>query len=502
MAHARPSPLHWGLGAAGGLALACCAVAFAATVPQLSTKSAGFIVVGLGTLVAMIVSGRAKEVLLAAYILAITYNRQYFSFDAILGNNGSEGLYWVPADLMLIMLWGVWLLEGATRTGAPPISSEPASRIIMPVMVFFIGCVLSSLFAERPDLSFNELTRVIRFVLVLIWLQKNMTRSLWYTAIGAFAASILIQAGLGTLQVVLKADRNLLSVIGIEGKQVVTADGQVDLIDNRARGTLGHPNYLAPYLLNLLPACLGVVLYSRVRLTRLVALGVLAAGVAGMIATKSRGPIALMAVTFLLVCLAAVKDRRLSLRVAAGGTVLVLSVAAVVCAYYADAIYQRIWGDFGASVEFRSEYNAAALAIWDDAPILGIGLNNISRGLARHAPLFHWLTLQLEQFHGTAAVRAFAPVHNVYLLFLAETGLVGLAGFLILLAGVLYRSVRAYRMSDGATRGLCLGLAIGFMAQCVQQTIDFSQWFDPGWYTLAVLMAIVGCVPRLRPTLQ
>jgi O-antigen ligase len=502
VAHARRSPLSWGLGATGGLALACCAVAFAVTVPQLSTKAAAFVVVGLGTLIAVIVSGRAKEVLLAGYIVAITYNRQYFSFDAILGSNGSEGLYWVPADAALVLLWGVWLLERATRTAVPLPPFEPAARIAMPVLAFFIPCVLSALFAERPDLSFNELTRVVRFVLVLVWLQQNMTPSLWYTAIGALAASIVIQSGLGTLQVVLKADRNLLSVFGVQGQQVLSADGQVDIIDNRARGTLGHPNYLAPYLLSLLPACLGVVFYSRVRLTRLIALCVLAAGVAGMIATKSRGPIALMAATFLLVCIVAVQERRLSLRAALGGGVLVLTLGAAVAAVYADAIYERLWGDFKASVEFRSEYNAAAFAIWDDAPILGIGLNNISRGLARHAPLFHWLTEQLEQFRGNAAVRAFAPVHNVYLLILAETGVVGLAGFLILLGGAFYRSVRAYRVSDDAVRGVCLGLAAGFLGQFVQQTIDFSQWFDPSWYTLAVIMAVVGCVPRLRPTLR
>ncbi len=497
---ARPR-IAWVFGAAGGLALASAAVSIAVVVPQLTTKAALFMLVGLFAALAIVMSGRAKEVLVAGYILALTYNRQYFSFDDILGNLGSAGLYWIPADAFLVMLLAVSLLERAVRIAPARPPADPIAVIAMPALAFLVPCVISALLAERPDMSFNELARVVRFIIVLVWLQSNMTRSLWYSAVGALALAMVAQAGLGTVQVVLKADRNFLSIFGVAGQEVLTADGEVDVIDNRARGTLGHPNYVAPYLLVMLPASLGVAYYSRAPLIRLIALAVLAIGLAGMAATKSRAPIALLGLSLTLVSAIAVRERRLSLFAALGGAVVALTVLAGVAAYNAAAIYDRIWGDFSASVTFRSEYNAAALAIWDEAPVFGIGLNNASLGLARHSPLFHWLTVQLEQFRGDAAVRAVAPVHNVYLLILAETGVFGLAGFIILLVSYFTRAIRGWLVSDDGVRGLCVGLSMGFLTQFVQQTLDFSQWFDPSWFTLAVLMAVVGSIPRLRPTI-
>lgn len=397
----RQPSVRLGLGVAGAAALACLAVAIATTVPQLTLKASLFMVVALGGALGVILSGRAKEVLLAGYIIALTYNRQYFSFDNILGNNGSAGLYWVPGDAFLVLLILTGMLEGSTRRGLP--DGWPAARpierparifeIAWPAFVFLVPCVVSALLAERPDLSFNELARVVRFIIVLIWLQRNMTRSLWYTAIGAFALSMLVQAGLGTVQVVLHADRNLLSVFGQAGQQVLNNDGEVDVLDNRARGTLGHPNYLAPYLLTLLPACLGMTYYSHVPLNCLIGFCVMLAGVAGMVATKSRVPIGLMGISFVIVSIVAVRERRISLASAASGAVFALTVLSGLAAYYKDAIYERIWGDFSASVNFRTEYNMAALEIWNDAPLFGIGLNNLSLGLDRHSPLFHWLTI-------------------------------------------------------------------------------------------------------------
>ncbi|MCC6718788.1 MAG: O-antigen ligase family protein [Acetobacteraceae bacterium] len=493
------------------LAMGGVGMALAIVLPGLTAKSALFGVAGLGTVLLLIMSGRPKEVLLGGYIIALTYNRQYFSFEWLTGDQHSQGLYWIPADLFLVALIAVSLLEHI-RPGVVPraassdvLASSGSPSIVaaaMPALLFMAVFILSALLAERPDWSFNELTRVLRFVVVLVWLHLNMTRALWFTAVGTLALSALLQAGLGTLQVLLHADRSLLSVLGGASETVYTEGGEIDMLENRARGTLGHPNYLAPYLLFLLPGFLGALLYSRVRLTRLLSLGLLLMGIAGMIATKSRAPILLTSVALLLVALIAVRDRVLSLTAAAATAVVATTALALAAIPFADVIYQRIAGDWSASVTFRTEYNQAAIAIWNDAPLLGIGPNNGVIGLARHSPLFSWLVKDLETLSGGVPVRAVAPVHNVYLLFLAETGVLGLSAFVALLATVLWRMVRGYRAAEGAVSGICLGLAVGMVAQLVQQTLDFSLWFDPSWYTLAVLMAVVGTVPSLRPVLR
>src|SRR5690349_3306878 len=48
---------------------------------------------------------------LVGWILLLTYNRQYYSFDGIYGDYESQGLYWIPADMALVGLAGLHALD-------------------------------------------------------------------------------------------------------------------------------------------------------------------------------------------------------------------------------------------------------------------------------------------------------------------------------------------------------------------------------------------------------
>jgi putative inorganic carbon (hco3(-)) transporter len=489
------------------LAMGAAACAIAVVVPQMSAKNVIMGTVGLGGLIGLFVSGRPKEVLIAAYVLALTYNRQYFSFDGMLGDDGSRGLYWVPADLPLLLLGAVQLGERALgiapRASAAQALPMPAAVIAWPAIVFLVACVGSMLMAERADWAFYELLRVVKFTLIVVWLQRTMTTSMWWTAVAALALAVVLQAALGVLQVAVRADRSLLSAIGLGTDAVLMdADGNVQMLENRARGTFGHPNVLAPYLLALLPAALGVAIYSRLRRLRLLAAAILLLGIAGVIASKSRAPIALLVLTLGFTAAAAVVDRRLSLRAALSGLLFAIVLATVLALPFLEPILERLQGDWRASVSFRSSYNDAAIAMWDESPVFGIGLNNFVGGLARFNHFFYTIAIEVDRQRAGAALRALAPVHNVYLLILAEAGLAGLVGFVVLLGGVLARMLRAFLVSAGAVRGLWLGFAAGLLAQCGQQLVDFSLWIDPYWYTLALMMALAGATPGLRPVLR
>ncbi len=489
------------------LAMAGAACAIAVVVPQMSMKNVVMGTVGVGGLIGLFVSGRPKEVLIAAYVLALTYNRQYFSFDGVFGGEGSRGFYWVPADLPLLLLGAVQLGERAL--GVVPRRPEdvaapmPAAVIAWPAMAFLVACVGSMLLAERADWAFYELLRVVKFTLILVWLQRTMTPSMWWTAVAALALALVVQASMGVLQVAVRADRSLLSAVGL-GIDVVLLDdeGNVDVLENRARGTFGHPNVLAPYLLALVPAALGVAIYSRLRRLRLLAVAILLLGIAGVIASKSRAPIALLVLALGFTATVAVVDRRLSLRAALAGLILMIVVATVLALPFLEPIMERLQGDWKASVSFRTSYNDAAIAIWDESPVFGIGLNNFVGGLARVNEFFYAIVMETDRRRIGAPLRAMAPVHNVYLLMLAEAGLVGLVGFVVLLGGALVRMLRAFLMSAGAVRGLWLGVVAGLLAQFGQQLVDFSLWIDPYWYTLALMMALAGATPGLRPVLR
>ena len=67
----------------------------------------------------------------------------------------------------------------------------------------------------------------------------------------------------------------------------------------------------------------------------------------------------------------------------------------------------------------RSELTKIALKMWRDHPLTGVGLNNF--------------TVTMDQYgYIPASTRFLQPVHNIYLLILSESGLLGLFGFLYL----------------------------------------------------------------------
>jgi putative inorganic carbon (HCO3(-)) transporter len=485
------------LGSAGVLVAGGIGATLVAMVPLLDLKSLLEILAAVGTLLLALLSRRAKDVYFAAYILALTYNRQYFSFNGLFGDMGPHGIYWVPADPLLLLLFAVSSLEVITGREQAARSTGLMAGGAAPVLPFLAVCLVSMLTARHPEWAVSDAIRVVKLALLMIWLHRNLTPRLWLTAVAALGAAIVMQSGLGVLQVLVHSGKNLLSVVGVGA----SAPDLGEEIENRARGTLGHPNFLAPYLLVLVPAAVGLALFSRNLQLKLLGGAISLAGLAGIAASQSRAPTALIAVAVVAMLLIATRLRALSPATLLGGSVIGVTMIAALLLPYRDAIAKRIYGDLTASVEFREEYNAAALSMWNEHPLLGVGLNNFTVDLQRYSKRLAGMVRQLEQLQDQAAIRAAAPVHNVYLLILAETGVLGLMAFLIFLAAVLRRGIRASVATTGATRGICIGLTVGLLANFAQQTVDFSLWFDPSWYTLGLVAALLGAAPGVAPRL-
>lgn len=71
------------------------------------------------------------------------------------------------------------------------------------------------------------------------------------------------------------------------------------------------------------------------------------------------------------------------------------------------------------SVIVREQLNNAAISMWRQSPILGVGLGNFLVNLPKVLP--------------SRTVYFLQPVHNIYLLILSETGVIGLGIFLFLI---------------------------------------------------------------------
>ena len=81
------------------------------------------------------------------------------------------------------------------------------------------------------------------------------------------------------------------------------------------------------------------------------------------------------------------------------------------------------------SVVVRQQLNAAAFTLWQQSPLVGIGLGNF--------------LVQLPEVLPSRQIYFLQPVHNIYLLVLAETGIIGCVAFLLLVK----RSIKKFNVS-------------------------------------------------------
>ncbi|GJE04188.1 O-antigen ligase family protein [Methylobacterium isbiliense] len=457
---------------------------------SLETTSPRLLLVGVAGLAAfatIVLAGLMKPVLLALYVMALTYNRQYYSFDWLHGDLGGRGLYWCPSDLCLVGLLLLWLVERVLRQSAPRPSRRGPVLWLLPLIA--VG-LLSAANSAEPIGSTVEIVRYLKLALLLIYLQYNLdTRGL--VVIGsALAGVILLQTPISILQAAFASGQNGLS-------QIFKSSEPAELA-RRAAGTLGHPNYLAPYLLLITPPFIAVALGLRGSWIGKAAALVAASGTLTIGLTQSRGPIALLLVT-VLVLIALMTARRSLPALRAVGLIVAGAVLLVaVVAPLAPAIEKRLSGDFSASVDFRAAYNDAAVRMWEASPMLGVGPNNFGVEVRHYSPDLYVLmaldALSSNEARNKVHLRSTAPVHNVYLLVLSELGLLGLIGFLLFLLRGFALAWTASVTSSRATGLFALGLFCGIVAEYVQQLIDYSLLWDPLLFTITLLMGVMHAI--------
>jgi O-antigen ligase len=471
--------------AVGLLGLA--SVPLAVSVETMSPRLLLVGVAGLAAFAAIVLAGLLRPVLLGLFVVALTYNRQYYSFDWLHGDLGGRGLYWCPADVCLAGLLLLWPVERALRLPAPRPSRGGPVLWLLPLMA--VGLFSATQSAE-PLGSTVETVRYLKLALLLIYLQYNLDARGLGVIVAALAGVILLQTPISILQAAFASGQNGLS-------QILQSSEPAELA-RRAAGTLGHPNYLAPYLLLITPPFIAVALGVRGSWIGIAAALVAVSGSLTIVLTQSRGPIALLLIT-VLVLLALMTARRALAALRAVGLIVAGAVLLVaVVAPLAPAIEKRLSGDFSASVDFRAAYNDAAVRMWESSPMLGVGPNNFGLEIRHYSPDLYVLmaldALSSDESRNKVHLRSTAPVHNVYLLVLSELGLLGLIGFLLFLLRGLVLAWTASAASSRVMGLFALGLFCGIIAEYVQQLIDYSLLWDPLLFTITLLMGVMHAI--------
>jgi len=481
------SMLLSGLAAAGiGVALAGMGIGLAGIQPKRVVMLVGVLALGA----VGIMTGHTKRLLLFAWVVSLTYNRNYFIES--LGPHGSYGLYWIPGDIFFFSLLAIWAYQAAfLKKTSPPVGP----RLWPWFLPWFLVLVLSTLSAERIDWAIFEMARVVRIGLILFYVRHNVGKQEWLICAAGLATAISIQALHGIVYVATGRYLGLSMFFG-GGEQIVSptlfvleqATGS-----RRAQGTLGHPNTLGSYFLLTWPLFLAMAGAPIQRRLRIACGGIALLALAGIAVTLSRTSWAVSIGQIGLVALGLVAFGMLRAKRLVGLGVVGALAVAIVLAPFANRLYERLTGDFVAMYEFRVKRGEVALEIWQRDPLLGVGINNYSEILGEYEPEDFAVAREWGEFiRINMGIRITNWVHNIYLLFLAEQGILGLTAYLAFALGMLLRAARAVAVNVTAWRAAAYGMIVGMIGLHAHGLQESALWIDPLTYSFALIVALAN----------
>lgn len=452
-------------------------------------------VLGIGLVVVSVALHRVREVFLFAWVISLTYNRQFWSFAPVVGDHGAFGPYWMLADLLFLVLITIWLYEVILLKRTQP----PHARSFIPWLApFFIAAGLSIASAPEPAWSLGDFLRLCKLGLILMYFRFNVGPREWWVLIAGLGAAVVIQASFGMLEVV-SGRTGVLWIIGLGGPDVSSLIGmqQEEIFGGwtRATGTVAHPPYLAAFFLLTVPIFMAFALTLKSRTYRWLSIAVAVFGLAGLMCTLARLPIVVMMgqIGLLFILLTGLRMTPIT-RILAASTFAGLVLSAIAL-FGAELIYDRLSRDLESSVDQRVAEYKVALDMLMDHPFFGVGLNNYAAFMEEYGSSTVWGIKQ--KWHDVATqlthMRLLPGPLNGFLYVATVTGTIGLATFLWLAFGGLVLSRRGIRNNSGPVRAACIGMLVGMVGLYLHQALSYSIWIDTVITVWIVLIGLAGC---------
>jgi len=258
----------------------------------------------------------------------------------------------------------------------------------------------------------------------------------------------------------------------------------------RAKGSTPHSNTLAMYINMMNMIFLSFVLGdSKAGRRRYIYWGALGMGTLIVLATFSRGALAMMVIGYGLVTLLSVYDRPRPHKFKVVGLMVLAALPLVI--RVAPAIIERFETAPEGAEASRHQANDAAYAMVKDT-FFGVGLNNYSHvinetGYARFIPL--------ESDRGS--------VPNIFWLHASEMGWPGLVVFLLMIANFFLMGIRyLLRRQDDITSWMATGIFVGMITLWLQSLLEWA--FRQTYLTVEffLLAGFLAALPRLERSMR
>lgn len=321
--------------------------------------------------------------------------------------------------LLLILIWFAKSLPKLKKTAFIPTINQGIIGLLLYIFL------LRGFFTSAPIASTWYFLKIIEYVLFFFWLKahKNLViQNLQYSLLW----TLLFQSAVGLYQFI--SQHSVLSYYFL-GETTLTHSANISKIDLTnlpftqelglliaPYGTTPHPNVLAGFI------CTGLILlycitrgeetwtlYQKIlyRLTFIASLIVL-------LATASAAAWIIGLIIMSIIGLASSFSKH-------AWKLPIGILFTLVSALYINKYHLLEFAVDNYSVQRRAQLNNISLNMWQEHPLMGVGLNQF--------------TVKLSEYGTLSSYTSFLqPAHNIYLLWIAETGALGLI-FLIPLIG-------------------------------------------------------------------
>jgi len=424
---------------------------------QLGMKGVVAAAAGLVFVALLILVQRREELILAVAVLSVAglFHKAFTGLSEI--SSGPPAIYVTSFDLMIGLLWFAWFLAGPDQMAA---DLRRALRWLVLWLPIAAGALMvpGVLAAGDVKLAFAELVRMASMYMLYVFFAVHIkTRAQVWIVLGALGAIACVEV------VVVAAQYVTSSALGLSvfGTPTILHDRHDGIAIARPFGTMAHPVFMGAFMgpLAIMAYSLGVNLRNR-RL-KILALAVSVAAVSPLLLASARSASFGIVAAFIVLSIAFMVLGRLPGKQVMAWLLLAFVAAIPTYPYLADLWSSSFHSEhFGLEWESRVELNRVAIAMFEDRPFVGHGLNNFEQAL--------------PHYDRYGLIFADNPVHNLYLLQLAETGVVGFVGMLLLAVPLFVLSARLARSKDRLYSAVGFGVAGAFVFWSVEEMFVFS----------------------------
>jgi putative inorganic carbon (hco3(-)) transporter len=365
-----------------------------------------------------------------------------------------DGLQISITTITLGILYLVWWIDIITKR-AKRIEFFPKATLI--ALGYILTCLLSMYNSPNILMSIFDIFFLVQMVLMYFYIANfiKCKEDVVYI-VHVLMACLFIQSTVLFIQYITEIQFTLTGKIS-SADTIEYFHGGRSIGVHRPAGTSSSPNESGGHIAILLLMVLSLLLYTKNRFKNTLVWIVLLMGMAALCLTFSRGSWVGFAVALVVFLLVALRYRWMSGKKVVAAGVLITMILGV----FFVPIAARLSQDDQGSAWARIPLMKLAFNMIQEHPFIGIGANNFSVVLPQYVSSElrgEWLYI----------------VHNQYLLVFAETGIIGLFFFILIIAMVIHVCVRCIKNNEPIISPLAIGILSGIIALSVFMLVELS----------------------------